>query len=60
MKSSILSLIFSVLFFQFACAEELKIESKNISIDKEKQITIFQDEVMCRYAQSNYFVQEYF
>ena len=46
MKNKLIIIFFLKLFFFPAIADNLKIESKKISIDKNKEVTIFENQVM--------------
>jgi LPS-assembly protein len=48
MKSKILIIIFSILFFSKGSTENISIEAKNISIDKDKVTSIFKNEVVVK------------
>ena len=48
MKNSLLITIFSLICFQFANSEELFIEAKNITFEKQSNLTIFKDEVFAK------------
>ena len=45
MKSKILLIIFTFFFNQILIAENIKISAKNITIDKNKKTSIFENEV---------------
>ena len=54
MKNKILTYIFPIFFFsQILFAENLNIQSKNISIDKKTRITIFKDSVVATDGKNN-------
>ena len=58
MKNKIFFLVLC-LFFQPLLAENLKIQSTNISIDKETKLTIFKDNVSATDDKNNSFLTEY-
>ena len=58
MKNKIFFLVLC-LFFQPLLAENLKIQSTNISIDKETKLTIFKDNVSATDSKNNSFLTEY-
>ena len=45
MKNSFLIIIFSFFFFVNGMTENLFIESKNITVDKDKEVSIFENDV---------------
>ena len=48
MKNSTIFIIFSLFINSFAFAENIKIKSKKISIDKNSQISIFEEDVIIK------------
>ena len=48
MKNKIITIFFSIFFFKNAFAENISIEAKNISFDKDNNITIFENEVVVK------------
>jgi LPS-assembly protein len=48
MKSKFFLIIFSIFFLKYAHAENISIVSKNISIDKDQEITVFEDDVIVK------------
>tara|TARA_B100000767_G_scaffold274913_2_gene309537 strand:- start:909 stop:3305 length:2397 start_codon:yes stop_codon:yes gene_type:complete len=59
MKNKLLSIIFSILFLPNALAENLLIEAKNISLDKNTDISIFKDEVIVTTEDNNIIKSDY-
>ena len=59
MKSKLFILFFFSIFFQPLLAENLNIQSKNISIDKKTKLTIFRNEVVATDSENNIFKTEY-
>ena len=59
MKNKLLSIIFSILFLPNALAENLLIEAKNISLDKNTEISIFRDEVIVTTEDNNIIKSDY-
>ena len=48
MKNKFFIIIFVVSLFSRLIAEEINIEAKNITIDKNQQLTIFKDNVIVK------------
>ena len=46
MKNNFIKILLFFLFTNVSFADELEISAKNISLDKKKEISIFQDEVI--------------
>ena len=46
MKNKFLTILLLILFNNISNADNLQIEAKNISIDKNQEVTIFNDEVL--------------
>ena len=46
MKNNFINILLFFLFTNVSFADELEISAKNISLDKKKEISIFQDEVI--------------
>ena len=46
MKNNFIKILLFFLFTNVSFADELEINAKNISLDKKKEISIFQDEVI--------------
>ncbi len=59
MKNKFLAVFFSMLFFQSLMAENLNIESSEISIDKNSRLTILKGEVVATDYKNNVFKSEY-
>ena len=59
MKNSCLALIIFILICSSLRAENLLIESKNITIDKKNEISIFQDDVLVITAEKNEIKSDY-
>ncbi len=60
MKSNFFFIFFTTsLFFTNAHAENLFIQSKNISLDKKKEISIFENEVLVRTEENNEIISDY-
>ena len=48
MRNSIFALLISLFYIEFAYSEDLFIESKNISVEKKNNLTIFKDDVFVK------------
>ena len=59
MKNKIIIIIFGLFFFKPLLAENLNIQSENISIDKVTKLTIFKDKVIATDAENNILKTEY-
>ena len=59
MKNNFIIFLVSLLYFQVSQAENLKIKSENISIDKETKITIFKNNVEAIDSRNNILITEY-
>ena len=59
MKNNIIFIIFFIFFADLLMAENLKIESSSISIDKQTKLTIFKDQVKATDNNNNIFTSEY-
>ena len=59
MKNSFI-ILFTLLFFQsFLSAEDLFIEAKKINLDKNKELSIFEEDVIITTAENNIIKSEY-
>ena len=59
MKSNILILIFSIFFIQKLFAENLNIKSKNITLDKDQETSIFEGGVVIKTKDNNIIKSEF-
>ena len=59
MKNNFFFIFFSTLLFTNAYAENLFIQSKNISLDKNREISIFENEVLVRTEENNEIKSDY-
>ena len=59
MKSNFFFIFFSTLLLTNASAENLFIQSKNISLDKNREISIFENEVLVRTEENNEIISDY-
>ena len=59
MKNNYFFIFFSTLLLTNASAENLFIQSKNISLDKNREISIFENEVLVRTEENNEIISDY-
>ena len=59
MKNNFIIILVSFLYFQISQAENLKIKSENISIDKKTKITVFENDVEAIDGKNNILITEY-
>ena len=59
MRSNYFFILFAFLLFTNVYAENLFIQSKNITIDKKKEISIFENEVLVRTEENNEIISDY-
>ena len=59
MRSNYFFILFATLLFTNVNAENLFIQSKNITIDKNKEISIFENEVLVRTEENNEIISDY-
>ena len=59
MKNNYFFIFFSTFIFANAYAENLFIQSKNITLDKNREISIFENEVLVRTEENNEIISDY-
>ena len=59
MKNNIILIIFIIFIANSTLADNLFIQSKSISLDKNKEITIFENEVLVKTEDNNKITSEY-
>ena len=59
MKNNILIILTIILFHSTVIAENLKIEAKNITLDKNKEISIFENNVIIQTSEGNKIFSDY-
>ena len=59
MKNNFIIIFISLLISSISFAENLKIESKNITLDKNKEVTIFENEVFMENEDNNTIKSDY-
>ena len=59
MKNKILIIFFSIFFSTLLKAENISVEAKNITIDKKREVTIFENEVFIKTNENNTIKADY-